>query len=641
MSKLRSFLKRGVSSNDLSKGCGSPDISRQSPNYLKSPDQDIFQGDGDRAVTECYSHNDPRYKRAENMQQSPSFGSARQLSSVCSPATSSTSTRPSPTVTTSAKPSPLGMHHSAATESIDSSNVTQEQEVGLGIHSQPGIDLSKHDPFFSPQKYEEPDAMRKLNTTAGSHQPDPQSPTPKGNRGRKAGLPREMGSIPEVQSNLSSARPQGLAESQSERRSDNILPDTRSQDDREDPYNSEQSTTDVKQSLHDIRSASMTPKEEDAASINTIESDAIPLPLNVPKTRVNYLRGNAFAQEEAAKRKQENQVPTARVARSSQEFGPRDPGSFEPRRNSGFRRMIREKSTQQASKLGTHPALRDEEEDWHSTSEYSDDDDGDNDPKSIAERGRVDSGIEITGSSIADEGNGTSNISQKDFAYQSPEASTHSTDEGEGKLRQSRIPTLMALSDDSIQQATGVDLQSVRREMGLPPAHLPAGLNSPKHPNHPFTWGHEKVMCYGVHNPPSVQPVMPAIPEGQPVDMSRLAPKFFNTTPNKRKVIGVKTCASCGAQCCAFAHQMIQSKRHTSGDLTEEAIRMKAEQRVKNLCDHHPNGIEEYETFIKCVSCELKICPGCCMKCSEPACQAIVCTECTPVSGVCPVHNLE
>jgi hypothetical protein len=301
--------------------------------------------------------------------------------------------------------------------------------------------------------------------------------------------------------------------------------------------------------------------------------------------------------------------------------------------------MIRETSRVQAAKLGNHPAFRNNAEDDDSASEYSFDDDRDRRPDSTAKHARVDSGIGIKDDELADEGYGTGPVGQQEFA--SSKAPPTPAKTADGNRRRQRVPTLIAPVDTTADDARGIDMNVLRCELGLAPAQLPVGLDSPKHPSHPFTWHHEKLMCYGVHNSKSVQPDLPTIPENQPVAMNQIHQKHISSSPTKGKIVGVKVCTCCGAHCCRFANLFINSKMSTNKDVAEENVRMKAEQRVEKLRTYHPNGIEEYDTFLTCSLCKHKICPGCSTKCTERACQAIVCVDCTPETGVCPVHNAE
>jgi hypothetical protein len=398
---------------------------------------------------------------------------------------------------------------------------------------------------------------------------------------------------------------------------------------------------------------------DDAVSINTIESDAIPPPLSVQKSRVKHSTPKDSQGNQIGSRPKH--VPILHVSKSSQHLQPTESKSFIPRRNSEFHSKIREQSRVQASKVGSHPALR---VNTHQTgtpskagkvkshpalrgaadqtgfaSRYSGDHDYDQRPETIATPARVDSGIGTSAGEVADEGYGTGNVSQHEFARGKGSPATASVAESKKQPRQ-RKATLMAPDNTDALQATGIDLSALRREVGLDAAQLP-GPQSVKHPNHPFTWHHEKVMCYAVHNPLNAQPSLPAILEHQPVDMGRVSSKHFSNSPGKGKIVGVKVCACCGTHCCRFAHLFNTSKKATNKDVAEENMRMKAEQRVDKLRAYHPNGIEEYDTFLTCSQCKRKVCPGCATKCFEPLCGAIICTDCTPESGVCPVHDGE
>ena len=387
--------------------------------------------------------------------------------------------------------------------------------------------------------------------------------------------------------------------------------------------------------IPDFRSSRLNLDGGDAISVNTIESDAIPPPLNVQKLRtkdndtIESQLGNSLMN-----------IPVVHVDRSSKHFQPPESKSFIPRRNSQFREMIRETSRVQSAKLGNHPAFRNNMEDNDSASEYSLDDDGDRRPDSTAQHARVDSGVGIKDGEVADEGYKTGPVGQQEFASSKALPSSAKVAEGSNRRRE-RVATLISPTEVPVENTEDTDLQTLRRELSLSPLQLPTGPASPKHPNHPFTWHHEKVMCYGVHNPKTVQPGLPTIPEHQPVDMSLIHQKQISLSPTKGKLAGLKVCMSCGINCCRFANLILTSKIAKSNDFTCDTVRMKAEQLAEKLRTFHPNGIEEYDTFLACSLCKRKICPGCSTKCTERVCQAIICVDCTPETGVCPVHNVE
>ena len=146
-------------------------------------------------------------------------------------------------------------------------------------------------------------------------------------------------------------------------------------------------------------------------------------------------------------------------------------------------------------------------------------------------------------------------------------------------------------------------------------------------------------MCRGIHNPINIHPQLPDIPLNRPINLSRADSQYFNSSPTKAQTAEAQMCDSCGIFCCRFANLVVTSKIATSRDLAEEMVRLKAEQRVSMLRTYHPNGIEEYDTFLACTHCGHSVCPGCAKKCTETLCQAIVCAECTDDTEVCPVHN--
>ena len=72
----------------------------------------------------------------------------------------------------------------------------------------------------------------------------------------------------------------------------------------------------------------------------------------------------------------------------------------------------------------------------------------------------------------------------------------------------------------------------------------------------------------------------------------------------------------------------------------EEMVRAKAEERANYLRSNHPNGIEEYDTFLKCAACKLEFCPKCISLCTDRLCRDVVCHNCVGESGLCQIHNM-
>ena len=385
----------------------------------------------------------------------------------------------------------------------------------------------------------------------------------------------------------------------------------------------------MKQEIRNLRYGPRISRDDDAKSIDTIESDAIPAPLDILKTR-----GPRTSPRFVDRSPHSPKIPIVHVSKSSQDLERSESNSFFPRRNSSFNKMIEETSRLQATRIGSHPAFRDvaDEYIYDTESEYSYYDDHDTPRGSIQKSARVDSGIGFAEREVVEEDYRTSSLGQNEF-----ESATSSPAEKSVPHRK-RVPTLRAPDDAASQQAMGIDLQTLRREVGLPPLELPAGPDSPNHPNHHFTWHHEKLMCYGIHNARDKQLTMPSIPETQSAEASSSP---FKATPTKAKIMGVKMCAICGIQCCRYANLVLSTKIIQSTDVAAESIRIKAVENVEKLRCHHPNGIETYDTFLTCLQCDLKICPGCSIKCMEQACQAVICVECAPETGVCPVHNEE
>jgi hypothetical protein len=531
--------------------------------------------------------------------------------------------------------------------------------VGLGISSPEQEELATRNRLAVKMSYEDFAEMKAKEQESRKMQPGHgrETPSPRPRLGQEAATIRPMTTIKELDRETTASPSSDKTIRASDNR--NISPSIYSNDDVEESEYSSGQSTQVKQDIRNFRSGQYRYYEDDAVSIDTIESDAIPLPLSVQKSRVKHSTPKDSQGNQIGSRPKH--VPILHVSKSSQHLQPTESKSFIPRRNSEFHSKIREQSIVQASKVGSHPALRINTDPTGTPSEagkvrshpalrvaadrtgfaskYSDDHDFDQRPETIATPARVDSGIGTSAGEVAGEGYGTGNMSQQEFARGKGSPATASVAESKKQPRQ-RKATLMAPDNTDALQATGIDLSALRREVGLDAAQLP-GPQSVKHPNHPFTWHHEKVMCYAVHNPLNAQPSLPAIPENQPVDMGRLNSKHFSNSPSKGKIVGVKVCACCGTHCCRFAHLFNNSKKATNKDVAEENMRMKAEQRVDKLRAYHPNGIEEYDTFLTCLQCKRKVCPGCSTKCFEPLCGAIICTDCTPESGVCPVHDGE
>ena len=544
--------------------------------------------------------------------------------------------------------------------------------IGLGISSPEQEELATRNRLAAKMSFEDFAAMKAKEAESCNLQPNHgrEPPSPRPRLGQEAAAIRPMTTIKELDREHTASPSSDKTIRASHPR--NISPSiysTNDAEESEDPYGQ---STQVGQDIRSLNSGQYRYYEDDSISVNTIESDAIPPPLNVQKPRAKYSIPKDSSGHDIGHRPA--RVPILHVSKSSQHLQPTESRSFIPRRNSEFRTKIREQSRVQASKVGNHPALRVNTDQTGtpskagkvrshpalriatdqsgSTTKYSNNHDCNERSETMATPARVDSGIDTSAGEVGDEGYGTGNVSQQEFTY--GKGSPMAAGVGDAKKQyRHRRPTLMAPDHAGGQQATGIDLSALRREVGLEPAQLP-GPQSLKHPNHPFTWHHEKVMCYAVclfgcslcyavHNPLNIQPPSVAIPipENHPTDMSRINSKHFSNSPGKGKIIGVKVCACCGAHCCQFAHLFHVSKRATNKDVAEENTRIKAEQRVDKLRAYHANGIEEYDTFLTCLQCKRKVCPGCATKCFERLCGAIVCTDCTPESGVCPVHDGE
>ena len=366
--------------------------------------------------------------------------------------------------------------------------------------------------------------------------------------------------------------------------------------------------------------------DADAHSEHSFDADAIPAPLSVQKRR----------QEKPAPVK----VPVMHVSRSSQDMRSPDSNSFTPRRNSSFLNRIQEASRLQQSKVGDHPALRDATEGIDVVSTPVEDAEDATRPHSTSENARIDSGIVMGIDELLDEGYATGTVKQQEFTSAKDTPTGGSKPVVDIDTQRPLKPTLIGKTDTGVKAEHGVDVEALRSEVSLSSLRLASGPDSPKHPHHPFTWDHQKIMCRFIHNPMNVQPEIPKIPFNQRINMSRVGSQYFNTSPIKPQMAEAKMCDSCGTFCCRYTNLIVTSKIAKSIDIKEQSVREKAEQNVKMLRTLHPNGIEEYDTFVDCAQCGHHVCPNCAEKCTESLCQAIVCADCSGPTGVCPVHNL-
>ena len=379
--------------------------------------------------------------------------------------------------------------------------------------------------------------------------------------------------------------------------------------------------------------------DEDADSDYSQEQEIMPAPLSIRKTRqCNNMTLSPAGHTALSYEPKASDIPMLRVARSSQHLQPAGSNSFIPRRNASFHDRIQEASLQQQSKLGNHPALRGDAVETDEPIALHKSTNGHIHTKSTSELARIDSGIDL--GDLHDEGYATGPVTQQEFKSTRDYQASKVKNAGSGNARQHQAPTLLRTSGDSGHNVGDVDVQALRNEVGLAPIRVPSGTtDSPWHPKHPFTWDHEKIMCRDIHTPMNVQPELPEMPHNHPVNLGEIESHYLGGGPVKKQMVDAKMCDNCGTLCCRFANLIITSNITTSRDLAEETVRLKAEQRFNMLRTYHPNGIEEYETFLDCTHCGHSVCPGCANRCTENLCQAIVCTECANESEVCPVHN--
>lgn len=358
-------------------------------------------------------------------------------------------------------------------------------------------------------------------------------------------------------------------------------------------------------------------QDDDAASnySDKIELDAMPAPLN---------------------------LRVLKVKQSSTHVQPAHPNSFIPDREASFHARIQEASRLQEAHIGSrsHPALRTtpvDDKDAKSAEHPPNVQHCENGVDSKPKHDSLDSGIgSMSNEQLeqVDEGYATGNVKQNEFlSNEGPKTpsskSNRSTQHWEGG----------STAGESGETVDDGDLGALRTDVGLGPLRLASWNSSPKHPHHPFTWNHEKIMCRQIHNPMEVLPQMPSLPRSAPVSVSRMDSDYFNSSPTKSATGEPNMCQSCGSLCCRFANLLVTSKISTGGDIMEEMVRTKAQQRVNMLRTYHPNGIEEYETFIQCAQCGHHVCPKCSKKCTEQLCQSIVCADCRAQNETCPMHQ--
>ena len=183
------------------------------------------------------------------------------------------------------------------------------------------------------------------------------------------------------------------------------------------------------------------------------------------------------------------------------------------------------------------------------------------------------------------------------------------------------------------------EIQTLRSEVGLEPlsGHV---QGEQKHPNHSYTWNTKKIMCRRIHNQGYVLPSLPSPAPGQKAYMADRGSEYFVGSPYTNESTGAQRCAACDACCCRFAELSAQSKAPTKNDIVAINNKRQAEEDVASLRAKKPNGVEEWDSFLKCSQCNLSYCPNCIRLCKEVLCQQPVCMDCVESTELCPIHNL-
>ena len=321
-------------------------------------------------------------------------------------------------------------------------------------------------------------------------------------------------------------------------------------------------------------------------------------------------------------------VPVLKVKGSSPLTRSTDPNAFVPNRSDSFTEKIDEARRRRQPKLSSHPALRGSAEPSQLRKEQG---------QSKPDLGRVDSGIGWPVSAGAAEDFTAAMVDRGEFVpSKQPQVEDLFMQLNDDNKWRWKTPNV---DDNDAGETVGATaLQELRNSLGLPAQRFPKA-GQPRHPGHPYSWNHKKVMCQGIHNPANDQPQLPQMHENVPLNMSHLGSQYVNSSPKDSQTTGTRMCKCCGAACCRYATLLCTSKATSSQKLMEEMVRNTAQQYVNSLRITCPNGLEEYETFLTCACCGKHICPDCATKCSEKTCQAIVCKTCMAQSNECPVHN--
>jgi hypothetical protein len=98
-------------------------------------------------------------------------------------------------------------------------------------------------------------------------------------------------------------------------------------------------------------------------------------------------------------------------------------------------------------------------------------------------------------------------------------------------------------------------------------------------------------------------------------------------------------CDLCSAFCCHFAELSDGPQKRTTDVVELSRLRRNAD-AVARLRTQKPNGVEEWDAFLKCSTCDEKFCPDCIMLCAEALCQEPVCEGCRGGLELCHIHNV-
>jgi hypothetical protein len=203
---------------------------------------------------------------------------------------------------------------------------------------------------------------------------------------------------------------------------------------------------------------------------------------------------------------------------------------------------------------------------------------------------------------------------------------------------QQSSPIPSTQSHNSLGSFNNQEIQILRSEIGLEPIHEHIPGNA-KHPNHHYTWNTKKIMCRRIHNPGIVLPSLPSPTPGRPANMGEYASEFFVGSPYTNEPTEPARCDLCSAFCCHFAELSDGPQKRTTDVVELSRLRRNAD-AVARLRTQKPNGVEEWDAFLKCSTCDEKFCPDCIMLCAEALCQEPVCEGCRGGLELCHIHNV-